>query len=87
MYIMSSGREELRKIIKTTIAQYSKNRIHILCVSKRFIDKFYVIWVSMIDLQKSLGRQNLSYLVRKKLKVTAIQSIRPKIKVNDIKEK
>ena len=87
MYIMSSGREEIRKIIKTTIAQYSKNRIHTLCVSKRFIDKFYVIWVSMIDLQKSLGRQNLSYLVRKKLKVTAIQSIWPKIKVNDINEK
>ena len=66
MYKMSSGKEELTQICRISIEQYSKNRIHTLCVYKRFTDKSYVIWVSKIDLQKSVGLQKLCYLVTKK---------------------
>ena len=68
MYHMSSGATELTQIRTITIEEYSKNKIHILCIYKKFTDGVYVIWVSMTDLQKSLDLQNLCHLATTKIK-------------------
>ena len=59
---MSSGAEELTQIRKITDEKYSENKIHTLCVYRKFADEDYVIWVKMNDLQKILNLQNLCHL-------------------------
>ena len=59
---MSSGAEELTQIRKITDEKYSENKIHTLCVHRKFADEDYVIWVKMNDLQKILNLQNLCHL-------------------------
>ena len=87
MYKMTSEAKVPTQIRKITAEKYPENKIHILWLYKKFTDCFYVIWVSMIDLQKLLDLQNLSYSAIKKFKVIAIQNILLKIKLKNVKEK
>ena len=84
---MSSKTEELTQIRKITTEKYSVNKIHTLCVYRKFTGKNYVIWVKMSDLQENVYLQNLCHLASKKLKVTAVQKIQLKIKSKNKKEK
>ena len=68
IYRMSSKAEELTQIRKITAEKYSKNKIHTLCVYKKFTGKNYVIWVKMSDLQENLDLRNLCHLASKKIK-------------------
>ena len=68
IYNMSRGAKELTQIRKITVEEYSKNKIHILCIYKKFTEGVYVIQVSIIDLQKCLDLQNLFHLATKKVK-------------------
>ena len=67
MYKMTSEAKVPTQIRKITAEKYPENKIHILWLYKKFTDCFYVIWVSMIDLQKLLDLQNLSYSAIKKI--------------------
>ena len=49
MYTMSSEEKDLTQIGNITAETYSENKIHRLCVYKKFTPGFYVILVSMID--------------------------------------
>ena len=67
MYKMGSEAKVLTQIRKITAEKYSENKIHILWLYKKFTDCFYIIWVSMIDWQKLLDLQNVSYSAIKKI--------------------
>ena len=49
MYKMTSEEKDLTQIRNITAEKYSENKIHTLCVYKKFTDGFYVILVSMIE--------------------------------------
>ena len=61
MYKMSSEAKDLTQIGNITAEKYSENKIHRLCVYKKFTDGFYFTWVNMIDSRKLLYHQNLCY--------------------------
>ena len=61
MYTMSSEEKDLTQIGNITAETYSENKIHRLCVYKKFTPGFYVILVGMIDSWKLLCHQNLCY--------------------------
>ena len=68
MYKMCSKAERLTQKRIIAAEKYSENKIHTICVNKKGANDLYVTWVKMIDLQKSLGHQNLYYSAIKKIK-------------------
>ena len=65
---MSSKAEEITQIRKITAEKYSENKIHTLCVYRKFTGKDFVMSVKMSDLQENLDLQNLCHLASKKIK-------------------
>ena len=49
MYKMTNEEKDLTQIRNITAEKYSENKIHTLCVHKKFTDGFYVILVSMTE--------------------------------------
>ena len=87
MYKMNGEVKELTQIRKIAADKNSENKTHTLSVYKKFTDGFYVIWASMIDLQKRLDLQNLCYSATKRLKFIEIQNVLLKVKLKHIKTK
>ena len=84
---MSIEARELTQITKITVEECSKNKIHTLCIYEKFTDGVYVIWVSMIDLQKSIDPQNLCHLATKKIKSSCNTKYPPKDQIRKYKRK
>ena len=68
MYKIGSGTERLIEERKITAKKYSDNKIHTICVYRKFTDEDYVIWVKMIDIQNRLCHRNLCHAAMKKIK-------------------
>ena len=84
---MSGKAEEFTQVRKVTAGKYSKNKIHTLCVYRKFTGKDYVIWVKISDLQENLDLLNLCHLAWKKIKSYCGTKHSTKDQVKNTKEK
>ena len=65
---MTSERGLLKKLLLKHILKTKFICVEFICKTKKGSDGLYVIWVKMIDLQKSLVHQNLCYAAMKKIR-------------------